>query len=138
MPLRPIVPLLVVFGLIAPPAFAGAGQTRNCEDADSTPAMNRCAEEAFDTADAELNEVYGKALRAIADRNMDKPYDSATWEVLFRASQRAWIAFRDADCGELIAQEWSGGTGTTYAMFSCKTVKTEARSKELTERYLEH
>ena len=52
-----------------------------------------------------------------------------------RAAQRAWVAFRDAGCKGAMPMEWSGGSGTSAAVLICMREKTEARTKDLKERY---
>ena len=49
-------------------------------------------------------------------------------------AQRKWIAFRDADCYQAVGQEWGSGTGGPYAIYTCLTEKTLARTKELDAR----
>jgi uncharacterized protein YecT (DUF1311 family) len=108
----------------------------DCADPRTTVETNFCAEKAFKAADDALNAVYQKVLAWIAESDLETPYDPASWEAALRASQRAWVAFRDADCNDLMPMEWSGGTGTTSAVLGCMIEKTKARSKELSERYL--
>ena len=67
-----------------------------------------------------------------------KNYFPQSFEEAMRKSQRAWVAFRDADCKELAAQYWAGGTGTTSAVLGCMTEKTVQRTKELKDLYTEH
>ena len=52
-----------------------------------------------------------------------------------RKAQRAWIAFRDADCRGLVALDWAGGSGTPMAVSICMTDLTKRRTKTLKERY---
>lgn len=124
---------LIVLG-----APAARAENIDCSDAQTTVEMNYCSEQEFDAADKELNAQYDKALRYIAESNLEKPYDPKSWTDTMRAAQRAWIAYRDADCKDLMAMEWSGGTGTSSAIMGCMTEKTIARTKELKERYEEH
>lgn len=86
-------------------------------------------------SDAKLNAVYKKVLAHIAESELEAPYDPASWEKAMRESQRAWVAFRDADCKGAVPMEWSGGSGTSSAVTGCMTEKTDARMKDLTERY---
>lgn len=127
--------LLLPFLFSLPGAAAAADEKIDCNDANSTVEMNFCAEKDFEAADAQLNAVYKKVLAHIAESDLDKPYDRASWEDAMRASQRAWMAFRDADCKGAVPMEWSGGTGTTVAVVGCMTTLTEARTKDLASRY---
>jgi len=54
----------------------------------SQAGLNQCASDGAKSADAELNRIYAKVLAANAT-------DTAFLEK-FKAAQRAWIAFRDA------------------------------------------
>lgn len=54
----------------------------------SQAGLNQCASNSAQTADAELNRVYAKVLAANAQ---DKAFIEK-----FKAAQRAWIVFRDA------------------------------------------
>lgn len=107
----------------------------DCANASSTVELNFCAGEEFEKADAELNKAYQKALAAIPGLAGDKPFDAKSWENALRASQRAWLAFRDAECDQHVPMFWSGGTGTSSAVIGCKTQKTRARTQELNEQY---
>lgn len=129
--------------LLAPLAFlpliltaaALADDSIDCGNAHTTVEMNFCADQDFKAADAKLNATYKTALAHIGARDLAKPYDSQSWESALRESQRAWVAFRDADCKGAVPMEWSGGTGTTTAVLGCMTGMTEARSKDLAARY---
>jgi uncharacterized protein YecT (DUF1311 family) len=113
---------------IAPVAQA---QTVDCAKAMTTVELNYCAERSLIAADAKLNAAHKKALKFITSSGGDKPYDGVSWEKALRASQTAWIAFRDADCKGLVPLSRGGGTGTTSAILGCLTSKTEARTAEL-------
>jgi uncharacterized protein YecT (DUF1311 family) len=121
--------------LVASLAPAAQAQTIDCANASSTVEMNFCADRDFQAADKALNEAYEAALASTKTRELEKPYDAKSFEAAMRAAQRAWIAYRDADCKDLTAQEWSGGTGTTSAVLGCMTEKTMQRTKDLKERY---
>jgi uncharacterized protein YecT (DUF1311 family) len=111
------------------PAFADRHVV--CDRAVSTYELNICSDRAFQAADAKLNAAYAEALDVIRRSDQDKPYDPDAWEKALRVSQRAWVAFRDADCRDLVPMSWSGGTGTTSAVLGCMTTMTEARTKQL-------
>jgi uncharacterized protein YecT (DUF1311 family) len=107
----------------------------SCAEALSTAAMNRCADAEFSKADADLNAVYQKALASIPEFAGDPPWDAKSWEEALRTSQRAWVAFRDAECDKHVAMFWTNGSGATVDILGCKTEKTEQRTKELKDRY---
>jgi uncharacterized protein YecT (DUF1311 family) len=107
----------------------------NCASPHSTPEFNLCAEGTFQRADDKLNAAFAKAIAFIKTVDSEKPYDAASWEQALRASQRAWVAFRDADCKGLTPMSWTGGTGTMVAVLECMTAKTNIRTKELVTIY---
>ncbi len=116
-------------------AWADETAAGDCAEALSTVELNRCAAAEFEKADAELNATYQKALTAIPGFASDPPWDAKSWETALRASQRAWVSFRDAECDGHVAMFWTNGTGATGDILGCKTEKTEQRTKELKDRY---
>lgn len=136
--MRPIViPAVLVTALLlhVAPLNAADDTPIDCANAVSTYELNACADKDFVAADAELNRVYAAALNAVPEMATDPPYDAKSWEQALRASQRAWVAFRDAECQNHVAMFWSGGTGATADITGCMEEKTKARTKELQERY---
>ncbi len=137
--MRMLIPAVAALALAVPLGASPArAENIDCSNAQSTVEMNFCSEKEFDAADKELNQQYDKALRFIAESDLEKPYDPKSWTEAMRAAQRAWLAYRDADCKDLMPMEWSGGTGTSSAVMGCMTEKTIARTKDLKERYEEH
>lgn len=128
------LPLTIIAAmlLVTTGASIAVAQTGGCGNAASTAEINRCFDLAYQAADTKLNKAYQEALAAIKKSGGEKPYDAASWEKALRASQNAWIAFRDADCSGLTPMSWGGGTGGTAAVLECMRAKTEARTKELT------
>lgn len=130
--------ILATAAAALPFSLAAAQTTLNpidCTNASSTVEINYCAERDFAEADRVLNQAYAHALAEIAASDNPAPYAPAAWESELRASQRAWIAFRDADCKGVVPMEWSGGTGTSAAVLGCMVKLTKTRAKDLAERY---
>jgi uncharacterized protein YecT (DUF1311 family) len=127
-----VTALIAAFALGRP---AVAEEAIDCSDPRTTVEMNVCGDAAFQEADKRLNAAYKEALKYVAESDLEAPYDPKSWEAALRASQRAWVAFRDADCKGAVPMEWSGGTGTSSAVLACMTDKTDSRIKELIERY---
>jgi uncharacterized protein YecT (DUF1311 family) len=123
--------ITIITSVTLPPTGAQAKKAVACDRAMTTVELNACAEREFEVADAKLNAAYKKALAFIKLSGGDKPYDAASWEAALRTSQKAWLAYRDADCDGLMPMSWGGGTGTTSAVFGCRTTKTETRTQEL-------
>jgi len=97
-----------------------------CDQAKSTLQINECLAKELKKADAELNRVYRLALK-------DLQADDAA---LLRKSQRAWIAYRDAQC-EAERALWGGGTGGPAAWMNCKSELTSQRTAEIKNTYLD-
>ncbi len=112
-------------------AFAGpvaaAAQDVTCEDAMTQRDMNRCAYEAWMSADAALNETYAWAMERA------KSMSDATAEAL-RTAQRAWIPYRDAAC-EAEGIIYEGGTIQPLILFTCKEHLTRQRTEEMRAVY---
>jgi uncharacterized protein YecT (DUF1311 family) len=104
---------------IAPIAVALA---QDCANATSQMAMNVCADQAYRKTDAELNAVY----KQINDRLKD---DKETIKLLVNA-QKAWLAFRDAECTFSTS---ASAQGSVYPMLvaQCRDGLTSKRIDEL-------
>jgi uncharacterized protein YecT (DUF1311 family) len=126
---------LIGWMLSVAPAFAQNMPRIDCEQAKTTPEIAWCAERDLDAADKLLNGAYQQALAHIAKADALSAAQREQWAGAMREAQRRWIAFRDQDCGEVIGWEWFGGTGMGAASLGCKIAKTEARTRELTDRY---
>ena len=84
--------------------------------------LNRCAEDAYKKTDEALNGVYRQMTQRLKD-------DPDTTKLLVSA-QKAWIAFRDAEC--TFANSANAG-GSIYPMVyaGCLARLTKARTQEL-------
>lgn len=113
--------------LILIAAFTSAARADECDNAVDQGTMNRCAEDAWKKADAELNAVYKK----LQSRNKE----DARASKLLIAAERAWVAFRDAEC-EYSAADNQGGSIFPLVYFGCFDKLTNARTNQL-KRYLD-
>lgn len=87
---------------------------------------SNCMMIAKDAADRRLNALYDAALKAVRQPAPDHaPFDPEVPKRLI-AAERAWIAFRDAECSyqSTIAR---GGSGEGYAYAACLYAQTRAR-----------
>lgn len=141
--LRLPVVLLLPAVLLAAASAPAAAQDAAPPSSPSAPcaeaggyALTDCLITEFAKADAALNAAWKKVNGLIAD-DPDTPADQkAAWKANLLAAQKAWLAFRDADCRfELVAAEWHNGSGTTAAQQQCALELTQARTRELLERY---
>lgn len=97
----------------------------SCANVTTQAQMNECAAADFKKADADLNAAYKKAQARLEGQDDQKKR--------LQTAQRAWIAFRDAECA------FAGGQGGSVSPMNdmmCQTRLTEVRSADLT-KYLE-
>ena len=88
--IRDLFVATVIFGLLgAAPSHAQSA----CDDVDDHLARIECLEADYAQADAELNAAWPKVTAKPPSGS-----DQAAQRDRIRAAQRAWIAFRDADC----------------------------------------
>ncbi|HEY3660565.1 MAG TPA: lysozyme inhibitor LprI family protein [Candidatus Udaeobacter sp.] len=89
--------------------------------AQTQAAMNAEARADFKKADAELNKTYEAILVKLPD---------AQSKELLKQSQRAWLAFRDAEAA-LVADQAHGGTMAPTLRYATMTELTQQRIKQL-------
>lgn len=126
-----IVALLVIVGATA--SHANDLDEPDCAHAADTQTTTICAANDLADADAELNTVYQRALadQAAFDKARKEGGESdAEAAKSLKAAERAWIAFRDANCESLNAGN-IGGTGYSAFIVECQMTMTRDRIKEL-------
>jgi uncharacterized protein YecT (DUF1311 family) len=89
--------------------------------AQSQAEMNRQAAEDFHKADAELNSTYAALMTKLPDAESKRK---------LKESQRAWIAFRDAEAA-FAADQFRGGSAAPVLRWTSMTKTTEERIKQL-------
>ncbi len=107
----------------------------DCANAVTTVDLNACAEKEFDSADKDLNAAYKEIMADLTAPDPGNEENNKRWAEALKVSQRAWVAFRDADCQKLTVFEAGGGTATTGEILGCLTEMTQARTKSLRARY---
>jgi uncharacterized protein YecT (DUF1311 family) len=133
--LRRLVSVLLIGTALA--AARPAGAEERCSGGTSTAEDAECLSRALSVADAALNRIYARALATIAADPDSDPKRKKDWADALRSAERAWMAFRDADCGDpLIPDEWHDGSGAGPAMLECRVDLTEARTREIAQRYV--
>ena len=113
------------------PAHAGDAKEWVCERARNNAEHTQCADREMRAYDAEMNRVYRLVL-AQADSTPEPGYGAPPAEAL-KQSQRAWIAFRDANC-HWRATDFYGGTEQAVIHASCIALTTRDRLEELKAR----
>lgn len=118
--------LVLAIATVSAPSPAAAAETsgppQGCEDMMTTQDMVECAAWGHQQADLRLNQLY--KLR------MDEADEAG--KALLRTAQRAWIAFRDAEC-ERDADEARGGTLSRVLHISCLESMTVERVRALNQ-----
>ncbi|HEY2033069.1 MAG TPA: lysozyme inhibitor LprI family protein [Rhizomicrobium sp.] len=99
---------------------ARAGDTVDCNNAMTQMDMNICADREYQRADKALGHAYTTAMSSEDGKGRE----------LLRASERAWIAFRDAEC-TYEANASAGGSIQPMEYSNCLTELTKARTKQL-------
>jgi uncharacterized protein YecT (DUF1311 family) len=117
-------------------ALAGAA-TEDCGDKDNQTAMTMCEKAVVDRADAEMNRVWKTVQASMQQVDRDDGGDRVgkgepSYAQALLASQRTWLAFRDAQC-RIAGYEWRGGSMEGFAANQCLAAVTTARTQQLRE-----
>ncbi|OYW21745.1 MULTISPECIES: lysozyme inhibitor LprI family protein [unclassified Sphingomonas] len=113
--------------------LAAAAPAEPCDNAISQSAMTMCAAEAYKRADAALNAQWKITLAKAKARDVESPPMSVAerrYADGLLDSQRAWIAFRDAQCAAE-SLEMRGGSAQPMLLYGCKAAMTRERTKWL-------
>jgi uncharacterized protein YecT (DUF1311 family) len=116
----PFAGALAALGVLAFVNTAAAAD--KCAGAEDQATMTQCAGDAYKASDAKLNKLY----RQITGRLKD---DQDTTKLLV-AAQKAWIAFRDAEC-KFSSSRATGGSIYPMVLAQCLDGATQARIKSL-------
>ncbi|MFJ3370337.1 lysozyme inhibitor LprI family protein [Pseudomonas sp. NPDC086251] len=103
---------------LTPLLFTTLAQAVDCDNATDQTTMNQCAAQQNQAADKELNALY----QQITTRLKSNP-DS---KKLLIGAQRAWVAFRDAEC-KFSSAGVEGGSVYPLIYSNCITELTKAR-----------
>lgn len=126
------LPALVISTVcaLAPFASATAAEEWICDKAMSNAETRQCADREYRKHDAELNRLYKKLLQDAAGQgDVQQGYGVPPLEALKQA-QRAWVAFRDANC-HWKSTSFYGGSGQSVIMSTCLAIATRDRVEEL-------
>lgn len=103
---------------------AANAQSANCNYAADQASLNRCADQAFKASDAKLNKTYKALMRQL---------DAASQQRLKKA-QRAWIAYKEAQCAFEAAPS-QGGSVYPMVLSICLEAVTSDQT-DLLENHL--
>lgn len=94
--------------------------------------LNQCTARADEAADKVLNRVYASFADRLKHGSPDDAVDNKEKLKRLIASERAWIAFRDAEC-QLRGTQMLGGSGEGLVVGDCLYTMTKDRAKSLDE-----
>jgi uncharacterized protein YecT (DUF1311 family) len=113
-------PFFLAVLTFAPTAFAAPNP---CENASTQLDLNTCSAQEYQTADKALNDAYQAYREQLSEAGRSG----------LRKAQRAWIAFRDAEC-EFQASAVEGGSAQPMVRNSCLTDLSRQRATTLTQK----
>lgn len=99
---------------------ASTARKQACADLMTQNEMNRCAQEGYKKADAELNKVYQQTMAKLSPEHQQK----------LKTAQLAWIQFRDAHC-DCEAFTFDGGSMQPLIKFTCLDSVTKRRTQQI-------
>ncbi|WHA41893.1 lysozyme inhibitor LprI family protein [Agrobacterium larrymoorei] len=120
----------LLFGGLLTAAHVQADDEPDCSNAQTQAEMTQCAGADFDEADQELNAEYQKLRKLLATRDKDADEGGKGAVEALVAAQRAWVAFRDANC-DLAGFQARGGTMEPMLISSCMADMSRKRTEEL-------
>ncbi len=94
----------------------------DCQAAATQIALNECAQQAYEVADAQLNQTY----RALKEDLSGRAAQALT------TAELAWIAFRDSDC-TFVSDQYEDGSIAPLIHSDCLRGRTQTRTDELRE-----
>lgn len=117
-----------------------ASQAAEPDCAGTQSEMTQCAANDFARADRVLNAVWREVTEALRTRDRDaaqyEPADRGSYAEGALAAQRAWLAFRDAQCGAESDIEARGGSMEPMVFHYCRARLTDERTAQLRATYL--
>lgn len=102
----------------------------DCQNATTQTDMNICADRDEKAADAALNAQYKKTRAASVDWDDNADGADKGAEAALLKAQRAWVAFRDAEC-DAEGFQAQGGSMQPMIISGCLATLTKQRTKEL-------
>lgn len=114
--------------------LAVAAISTNCGNLPNQGAMNRCADAAFQRADAEMTLQWRRTFAYMKSRDAKDTSRGGGFghAAALVASQRAWLRFRDAHC-VVSGGQFAGGSLQALTNAQCKRQLTDARTPQLRE-----
>lgn len=129
-----IVTLLAACGcvlLVDGPASSQSQPKNNCKNPQTQFEMNICAQLDYEAADKALNAQYQITRQTMKKWDADAADLKGAEDALVKA-QRAWVAYRDAQCISVGFQA-RGGSMEPMLISGCQADLTRKRTAELKE-----
>ena len=123
--------MIRLFLVLACLTFPAAAQEVDCANAMAQMDLNQCAYEDWEAADAELNDVYKRAMMILQGWDEGLPEDEKGGAEALKEAQRAWITFRDKAC-QAEGYAMKGGSAEPLLVYGCMRQLTEERTDHLT------
>jgi uncharacterized protein YecT (DUF1311 family) len=137
--------LLTFFGLL-PHDAKNQSLPKNskdpCDSAMTQLELNNCSGDQYRKADAHLNALYGKLMHifeediksAQNEKDEDQRKNSETAIRKLKATEKAWIVYRDLQC-DAARFEYEGGSINPSVWAICMKTVTEHRISDLKDAY---
>lgn len=130
MPMAPRLLFTSLVLLLLTNVAAAQDEPPDCANQMDQSTMTRCAGNDFERADAELNRIWPGLKKDAQDADAEAFEGNGGYVAALMASQRAWLAYRDAECAWQ-GFEARGGSMEPMLVNACLADKTRARIKEL-------
>lgn len=130
--------MLTLFIALPVAAAQAVADERSCADPMDQQTMTACAVLDFERAAEELDRQFERTLADMAatDREIEAGGGAGdampTYAEALQESQRAWLAYRDAQCA-FEGYEMRGGSGERMVVAHCLASLTRARAESLGE-----
>lgn len=126
-----VVMAAILFSVTAGISMPVAAQTEpDCKSPQTQADMTICAGKDHEKADKDLNAAYQKLRKQLAERDKTADASSKGATDALVTAQRAWVAFRDANCA-LSGFQARGGTMEPMLIASCLADMSSKRADEL-------
>lgn len=107
-----------------------AAQEPNCKEPQTQADMTICAGKDYEKADKQLNVAYQKLRKLLTERDKAADADGKGAADALVTAQRAWVAFRDANCA-LSGFQARGGSMEPMLISSCLAEMSTKRADDL-------
>jgi uncharacterized protein YecT (DUF1311 family) len=109
---------------------AAGAQDIDCANAMAQADLNQCAFDAWEVADAQLNDAYKSAMDLLKSWDARLPSGERGGADALKEAQRAWITFRDKAC-EAEGYAMKGGSAEPLLIYGCMRSVTMDRTRQL-------